>query len=51
MFSVSKMYSADDKITDYEAVGGMRIDGGNRSTDRTTAPVPLFPLQIPNDLI
>jgi hypothetical protein len=35
---------------DYEAVGGMRIGRGNRSTRRKPAPVPLFPPQIPHDL-
>jgi hypothetical protein len=51
MFFVSRMYTADDKITEYEAVDGMRIDRGNRSTDRTSAPVPVFPPQILNYLI
>jgi hypothetical protein len=35
---------------DYGAVGGMRIGGGNRSTRREPAPVPLRPPQIPHDL-
>jgi hypothetical protein len=35
---------------DYGAVGGMRIDRGNRSTRRKPAPVPLCPPQIPHDL-
>jgi hypothetical protein len=35
---------------DYEAVGGMRIDRGYRSTRRKPAPVPLCPPQIPHDL-
>jgi hypothetical protein len=35
---------------DYEAVGGMRIGRGNRSTRRKPAPVPLFPPQTPRDL-
>jgi hypothetical protein len=35
---------------DYGAVGGMRIDKGNRSTRRKPAPVPLCPPQIPHDL-
>jgi hypothetical protein len=37
----------DDK---YGAVGGMRIDKGNRSTRRKPAPVPLCSSQIPHDL-
>jgi hypothetical protein len=36
--------------TEYGAVGGMRIDRGNRSTRRKLAPVPLCPPQIPHDL-
>jgi hypothetical protein len=32
------------------AVSGMRTGGGNRSTQRKPAPVPLCPLQIPHDL-
>jgi hypothetical protein len=35
---------------DYGAVGGMRIGGGNRSTQRKPAPVPLCPPQIPHHL-
>jgi hypothetical protein len=35
---------------DYGAVGGMRIDRGNRSTRRKPASVPLCPPQIPHDL-
>jgi hypothetical protein len=35
---------------DYEAVGGMRIGRGNRSTRRKPAPVPLCPPQIPHDV-
>jgi hypothetical protein len=35
---------------DYGAVGGMRIDRGNRSTRRKPSPVPLCPPQIPHDL-
>jgi hypothetical protein len=35
---------------DYGAVGGMRIDRGNRSTRRKPVPVPLCPPQIPYDL-
>jgi hypothetical protein len=35
---------------DYGAVGGMRIDRGNRSTRRKPAPVPLCTPQIPHDL-
>jgi hypothetical protein len=37
-------------IDGYGAVGGMRIGGGNRSTRRKPAPVPLCPPQIPHDL-
>jgi hypothetical protein len=33
------------------AVGGMRIGRGNRSTRRKSASVPLYPPQIPHDLI
>jgi hypothetical protein len=40
-------FSADD---DYGAVGGMRIDGENRSTRRKPAPVPLCPPPIPRDM-
>jgi hypothetical protein len=35
---------------EYEAVGGMRIGRGNRSTRRNPAPVPLCPPQSPHDL-
>jgi hypothetical protein len=34
---------------DCEAVGGMKIGRGNRSTRRKPAPVPLCPPQIPHD--
>jgi hypothetical protein len=34
---------------DYEAIDGMKIDKGNRSTRRKRAPVPLCPRQIPLD--
>jgi hypothetical protein len=37
-------------IDGYGAIGGIRIDRGNRSTRRKPAPVPLCPLQIPHDL-
>jgi hypothetical protein len=33
-----------------EAVGGMRIGRGNRSTRNKPAPMPLCPPQIPHDL-
>jgi hypothetical protein len=36
---------------DYGAVGGMRIDKGNRSNRRKPAPVPFCPPQVPHDLI
>jgi hypothetical protein len=32
------------------AVGGMRIGGANRRTQRKPVPVPLCPPQIPHDL-
>jgi hypothetical protein len=35
---------------DYGAIGGMKIDRGNRSTWRKPAPVPHCPPQIPYDL-
>jgi hypothetical protein len=35
---------------DCGAIGGIKIDRGNRSTRRKPAPVPLCPPQIPNDL-
>jgi hypothetical protein len=34
---------------DCGAIGGMKIDRGNRSTRRKPAPVPLCPPQIPHD--
>jgi hypothetical protein len=34
---------------DCEAIGGMNIGRGNRSTQRKPAPTPLYPLQIPHD--
>jgi hypothetical protein len=34
---------------DCEAIGGMRIGRGNRSTRRKPAPAPLCPPQIPHD--
>jgi hypothetical protein len=37
-------------IDDYEAISGMRISRGNRSTRRKSAPVQLCPPQIPYDL-
>jgi hypothetical protein len=37
-------------IDEYGAVGGMRIDRGNRNTRRKTAPVSLCLPQIPHDL-
>jgi hypothetical protein len=37
----------DDDDDDCGVNGGMRIGRGNRSTRRKTAPVPLFPPQIP----
>jgi hypothetical protein len=33
-----------------EAIGGMKISRGNRSTGRKPVPVPLCPPQIPHDL-
>jgi hypothetical protein len=36
---------------EYGAVGGMRIDSGNRSTCRKPSPVPFCPPQIPHVLI
>jgi hypothetical protein len=35
---------------DCEAIGGMSIGRGNRSTQRKPAPVALYPPQIPRDL-
>jgi hypothetical protein len=35
---------------DCEAIGGMKIIRGNRSTQRKPAPMPLCPPQIPHDL-
>jgi hypothetical protein len=35
---------------DCGAIGGIRIDRGNQSTQRKPAPVPLCPPQIPHDL-
>jgi hypothetical protein len=40
----------DDDDDECEAVGGMRIGRGNRSTWRKPTPVPLCPPQIPDDL-
>jgi hypothetical protein len=46
--SVSGLYSVDDMmIAEQEAVGGMRIGRGNRSTGRKATPLPLSPPQIP----
>jgi hypothetical protein len=36
---------------DYGAIGGMKIDRGNRSTGRKPVPVPFCPPQIQLDLI
>jgi hypothetical protein len=38
-------------IDEYGAVGGMRFSRGNQSTQRKSAPMPLYPPQIPHDLI
>jgi hypothetical protein len=40
----------DDDDDECELVGGMRIDGGNRSSRIKPVPVPLCPPQIPHDL-
>jgi hypothetical protein len=40
----------DDDDDECEAVGGMRIGRGNRSTRRKSVPLPLCPPQIPRDL-
>jgi hypothetical protein len=45
--SVMRLYSIDNECG---AVGGMRIGRGNCSTWRKPVPVPLCPLQIPQDL-
>jgi hypothetical protein len=37
-------------MTGYGALGGMKIDSGNRSTLRKPVPVPLYPPQIPHGL-
>jgi hypothetical protein len=40
------------RMTDeYGTIGGMRIGRRNRSTRRKSAPVPIFPLQVPHGLI
>jgi hypothetical protein len=48
--TVGLLYQPQMIDDDYEAVGGMRIGRGNRSTRRKPAPVPLCPPQIPHDL-
>jgi hypothetical protein len=40
----------DDDEDECGAVGGMRIDRGNRSNRRKPAPLPLCQPQIPHDL-
>jgi hypothetical protein len=40
----------DDDDDKCEAVGGMRIGRGNRSTWRKPTSMPLYPPQIPQDL-
>jgi hypothetical protein len=35
---------------DCAAIGGMKIDRGNRNTRRKPAPASLYPPQIPHDL-
>jgi hypothetical protein len=44
------MVDDDDDDDECEAVGGMRIGRGNRSTRRKPAPMPLGPPQLPHDL-
>jgi hypothetical protein len=40
----------DDDNDEFEVVGGMGIDRGNRSTRRKRSPVAHCPPQIPHDL-
>jgi hypothetical protein len=48
---VETIYGAHDRmINEYEAFGGMRIGGGNRSTRKKPAPMPPCPPQILYDL-
>jgi hypothetical protein len=44
------MIDDDDDDDECGAVDGTRIDRGNLSNRRKSAPVPLCPLQIPHDL-
>jgi hypothetical protein len=49
--SVSSVYLVGDgKINEYGAVGGTKIDTGNRSTRRKSSPLLFYPLKIPHDL-
>jgi hypothetical protein len=47
VLSVSRLHSAERMISEYGAVGGMRIGRRIRNTQRKSAPVPLFLPQIP----
>jgi hypothetical protein len=44
-------HNDDDDYSEYASVDGMRIGKGNQSTQRKPAPVPLFPSQIPHNMI
>lgn len=39
ILSVPRVYSTSDRINECGTVGGIRIDGGNQSTWRKTAPL------------
>jgi hypothetical protein len=47
ILSVTRVYSAVDKMTNECRAAGMRIGMENRSTGRNLAPLLLYPLQIP----
>jgi hypothetical protein len=44
-----QMIDDDDDDDDCGAIGGIKIGGGNRSTQRKPVPTPLFPPHIPRD--
>jgi hypothetical protein len=48
---IIKVYQPRMIDDEHGAVGGMRIDRGNRSTRRKPVPLPLCPPQIPYELI
>jgi hypothetical protein len=47
--TIGPMYQPQIDDGDCEAIGGLKIGRGNRSTRREPAPVPLRPPQAPHD--